>query len=266
MPGPFEGKVALVTGSSRGIGKVIAVQLAQDGADVVLTARVEQPIEGRPGWSLQEAADAIRALGRRVLAVKTDVTNDDDVRSMIDRALREFGRIDILVNNAARLGGGGPFLGGDFALFEEFLNTNLRAPYLISQIVGERMASQGGGIIVNITSGAARMPRPPRDEDVARAGRPPSVGIGYGITKAGLDRWAAGVAAELKAGNVAIINVDPGLTVTERNQLNPRPGVDYSRADPPEVTAKAIAFMCREPMTYTGTVVVARELVQQHGL
>lgn len=266
MPGPFEGKVAVVTGSSRGIGKVIALQLAEDGADVVITARVEQPIEGQPGWSLQETAEAVRKLGRRVLPVRMDVTNDDEVQALIDQTMREFGRIDFLVNNAARLGGGGPFIKGDFALFEEFLATNLRAPYLIAQTAAPHIAASGGGAIVNITSGAGRTPEAPCSDLPRRPFSPPTVGYGYGITKAGLNRWCASVAPELREQNIAIINVDPGLTVTERNQLNPRPGMDYTNANSPEVTSKAIAYMCRDPMAYTGRVVVAKELVTEKGL
>jgi NAD(P)-dependent dehydrogenase (short-subunit alcohol dehydrogenase family) len=252
MAGPFEGEVAVVTGSSRGIGKVIALQLAEDGADVVLTARVEQPIEGQPGWSLQEAAAEVR---------------DAAVRSLVDKTLAEFGRIDILVNNAARLGGGGPFMNGDFSLFEEFLATNLRAPYLLAQLAAPHMAASGGGAIVNITSGAGRMPEPRGDgsrggfeQAQSRPFTPPTVGYGYGITKAGLNRWCAAVAPELREQNIAIINVDPGLTITERNQLNPRPGADYTNANTPDITSKAIAYMLRDPMAYTGRVVVAKEL------
>jgi len=259
----LEGKVAVVTGSSRGIGKAIALELAREGADIVVTGRNEAPIEGRPGWSIDEAVDAVRALGRRALAVRMDVTSDDDLHRLVDETLREFGRIDVLVNNAARMGGGGPFLGGDPALIDEFLAANIRAPYILSQQAGAHMAANGGGIIVNITSGAARMPATPAEGDVYREA---SVGIGYGITKSGLNRWAAGVAPELKTHGIAIMNVDPGLTVTERNQLNPRAGVDYSRADPPEVTAKAIGFICKDPMAHTGRVIVARELFDREGL
>src|SRR5687768_7021468 len=117
MAQPLEGKVAVVTGSSRGIGKVIARSLAEDGANLVLTARTEQPMADRTGWSLEEAAAEIGALGHRVLPVKMDVASDDDVRSLFDATMREFGRADIVVNNAARMGGGGPFLGGDFGIF-----------------------------------------------------------------------------------------------------------------------------------------------------
>jgi NAD(P)-dependent dehydrogenase (short-subunit alcohol dehydrogenase family) len=230
MAEALTGKVAVITGSSRGIGKGIALELAREGATVVLTGRVEAPIEGRAGWSLAEAVEAVQALGGRALAVRMDVTSDDDLKRLVDTTMTELGRIDILVNNAARMGGGGPFLGGDPGLIDEFLTTNIRAPYLLSQLAAPHMAAGGGGTIVNITSGAGRMPAPPSPGQAPRGES--SVGVGYGITKAALNRWVAGVAGELMAHNIAIVSVDPGLTVTERNQLNPRPGVDYSRAEP----------------------------------
>src|ERR1700730_9731857 len=108
---PLEGKVAIVTGSSRGIRKAIAFQLAKDGADVAISARVEAPIEGRPGWSLEETAAAIEALGQRVLPLKMDVTRDEALRYLVDRVMAAYERIDILINNAARMGGGERFVG-----------------------------------------------------------------------------------------------------------------------------------------------------------
>ena len=240
----LEGKVAVVTGSSRGIGKAIALELAHEGADIVVTGRNEAPIEGRPGWSIDEAVGAVRGLRRRALAVRMDVTSDDDLRRLVDETLREFRRIDVLVNNAARMGGGGPFLGGDSALIDEFLTANIRAPYILSQLAGAHMASNGGGIIINITSGAARMPSPPAEGDVYRE---PSVGIGYGITKSALNRWAAGVAPELKAHGIAILNIAPGLTVTERNQLNPRAGVDTLAPTRPRSRPRRSGSSARTP-------------------
>src|SRR5712672_2848550 len=93
------GRVAVVTGSSRGIGKALALRLAREGADVVVAAKSETATAKLPG-SIYETADEIRALGRRALAIPTDVRSDDAVRAMIERTVGELGRIDILVNNA----------------------------------------------------------------------------------------------------------------------------------------------------------------------
>src|SRR5579875_2006437 len=98
----LSGRVALVTGASRGIGKALAVRLAREGADVVIAAKSEQSTERLPG-SIYETADAVQALGRRALAVPTDVRSEDAVRTLIERTIDELGRIDIIINNAGAL-------------------------------------------------------------------------------------------------------------------------------------------------------------------
>jgi NAD(P)-dependent dehydrogenase (short-subunit alcohol dehydrogenase family) len=262
---PLEGKVAIVTGSSRGIGKAIALQLAQDGADIAVCARSFDSSES-PLGTIGATAEMVEAGGRRAIAIKVDVTDDDQVRAMIDRTLAELGRIDIVVNNAARLGTPAPpFWGGGPEIMDEFYRTNLRAPYFITQLVSGQMETLGGGTIINITSGGARQPGPP-PEGGPRPSSPGSTHVGYGATKAALNRWAAGVAGDLKAHGIAIICVDPGLTVVERNIANPRPGADYSNAEQPETTGKAVAFLCRDAMQFTGQVFNSRQLVDKYGL
>src|SRR6266446_816010 len=98
----LSGRVAVVTGASRGIGKALALRLAREGADIVVAAKSEVSTEKLPG-SIYDTADEIRALGRRSLAIPTDVRSDDAVRAMIERTVAELGRIDILVNNAGAL-------------------------------------------------------------------------------------------------------------------------------------------------------------------
>lgn len=263
MPSSLQGKVALVTGASRGIGKVIALQLGKDGAQVVVTARSERSSEEYPG-SIHETARAIVASGGSAVAVNLDVVDDSRIKEVIDEVISDFERIDILINNAGILGGGGPLLGGDPDLLDRFYRTNLRAPYVLTQLVGARMAAAGGGVIFNISSGLARLPDPSRIAGGSGAGRGP--GAVYGATKAALDRFAAGVAPELAEKNIAIINIYPGFTITERMKRMLPAGTDTSRMERPETTAKAISFICQEPMAYTGQIVVARELAAKHNL
>jgi NAD(P)-dependent dehydrogenase (short-subunit alcohol dehydrogenase family) len=90
--------------------------------------------------------------------------------------------------------------------------------------------------------------------------------VGYGISKAGMNRWVAGVAGDLMMRNIAIIAIDPGLTVVERNMVNPRPGADYSTANTPETTGRAIAFLARDAMAYTGRVLESSKVVAEHKL
>jgi NAD(P)-dependent dehydrogenase (short-subunit alcohol dehydrogenase family) len=259
---PLEGKVALVTGSSRGIGKSIALHLARDGADVVVTAREGSASAGLPG-SIVETVAEIEALGRHALPLRLDVTDDAAVKAAVQAALGRFGHIDILVNNAA-LVDGAPYLEGRTDVLERSFVANLRAPFVAGQIVAPHMAEHGGGIIVNISSGAGRNPLPPGDPNYRNVVTRP--GQEYGLTKAALDRLSTGLAHELHAQNIAVVSVDPGLTLTERLAANPPPGMDMSRANSPEVTGKTVAFICREPMRFTGRVFPARAFVEEHGL
>src|ERR1035438_6005106 len=98
----LRGRVAVVTGASRGIGRALAIRLAREGADVAVAAKSEQSTERLPG-SIHETADATRALGRRALAIPTDVRDEDAIRNLIERTAAEFGRLDILVNNAGAI-------------------------------------------------------------------------------------------------------------------------------------------------------------------
>src|SRR5919106_4524295 len=97
------GRVAIVTGSSRGIGKDIALALAAAGADIVVAARSETPPDPRLPGTIYDTATEVEALGRRALAIKTDVTDEEQIAAMVQRTLDTFGRLDILVNNAAVL-------------------------------------------------------------------------------------------------------------------------------------------------------------------
>ena len=192
--------------------------------------------------------------------MKLDVTVDAELEAVVEQTIAELGRIDILVNNAGALGGGGPFLGGDPALLDFFYRTNLRAPYVLSQIVGSNMAEAGGGVIFNISSGLARIP------GAGQGGRRPGgPGVVYGTSKAALDRFASGVAPELQERNIAMINIYPGFTLTERLARRMQ-GADTSRMERPETTAKAVAFLCRDPMPHTGLMVVAREVFDKNHL
>jgi NAD(P)-dependent dehydrogenase (short-subunit alcohol dehydrogenase family) len=249
-------KIAVVTGSSRGIGKAIALRLASEGANVAVCARTERSTEKLPG-TVGETAAAIQAMGRHALAIPMDVTNDREIEEMIQKVMNEFGRVDILINNAALAGLAGPgkpFLESGPELLDSFYRTNLRAPYLISSRVGAVMAKAGGGAIVNISSRMGRLPGPTPAPRYSRG----EVNMGYGISKAALDRFSAAIAGELFQYNIAVIGVYPGLTMLER--------LAGSGAESPEVTAKAVSFLCRDPMKHTGRFFIPRDVVQENGL
>ena len=264
MAEPLAGQVAIVTGSSRGIGKAIALQLARDGATVVVGARTEQPTEDNPG-SIGQTVAEIQDAGGKALPFKVDVTVDSQLEALVNKTVADFGQIDILVNNAGALGGPPLFLESDPDELDYFYRTNLRAPYVLANIVGNRMAEQGHGVIYNISSGLARLPDPPARQGGGSPGGRRGPSTVYGITKAALNRFAAGVAAELQEKNIAIININPGFTLTER-LARLMQGADTSRMERPETTAKVIAFLARDPMPHTGQIITAREFADEHNL
>ncbi len=255
--GGLDGKVAIVTGSSRGIGKVIALHLAEAGAAVVVTGRSETSTRELPG-SIGETCAAIEALGGRALAIRADVTIDHDLQRIVDDTLRVFGRIDILVNNAAFLEVRGGFLDGTVAALDVSFRANVRAPFLLTQLVAARMRTQGGGTLVHISSGAAVNPDPP-----VPGGPPPMFReeLVYAMTKAALDRFSTGIAREMMAANIASVSIWPGFTLTERFALQPPPGMNLAQAEPPEGCARAVVKVCCDPMAYNGRVLTWQQLV-----
>jgi len=260
---PLDGQTAIVTGSSRGIGKVIALKLAEDGANVVVCARSEWPGE-LPG-TIFETAAAIEATGRHALAVKLDLAEDADIDNVVEQAVRAFGGIDILVNNAVIVGPRRAFVGGDADFLDLAYRVNVRGPYALAQKAAQHMAHKGGGAIINISSGAARNSQPATGPITAL--QLDSMDPSYGITKAALDRITTAYAGELWASNIAVVSISPGLVITERiQQAAIRANVDFSRAEPPDVIAKAVAFLAREGMRYTGRVLSARDVVAENAL
>jgi NAD(P)-dependent dehydrogenase (short-subunit alcohol dehydrogenase family) len=259
MPMSLEGRVAIVTGSSRGIGKVLALQLAKEGADIAVCARSD--VEGELPGTIGETAAAIEGMGRRALPIKTDLANDDDLDNVVAETLAKLGSVDILVNNAVIVGKRQPFVGGDSTFLDLAYRVNVRAPYKLAQAVSNHMATRGGGHIVNITSGAARGSPPAAQTD--RRPEPDAIDPSYGITKAALDRITTAYAGELIAHNICMVSVSPGLVITERiRQAAIRPNVDFSRAESPEVIARAVSILCRGDLRYAGQILRASELVQ----
>ena len=154
----LRGRVALVTGASRGIGKALALRLAQEGADVVVAAKSEQSTDRLPG-SIHETADAIRALGRRALAVATDVRDEDSIRNLIERSIGEFGRLDILVNNAGAIWAQ-PILQTPPKRFDLMMGVNVRAAYIACYYALPHMVKQQWGHVLNMCPRLSSEPSP----------------------------------------------------------------------------------------------------------
>jgi len=262
-------KVAVVTGASRGIGKQTALALARRGVNLVLAARTEEPRAGTPG-TLAETAEEIRALGCEPLAVRADLGVQTDLEQVVTAALERFGHVDILVNNAAYTVGRTLFTHvPDLARdqWEKHFAINVTAPLMLIQAFWNTMCERGGGVIVNVTSGAAML-RPVTTE-LHNETQLPENGPAYGASKAALNRMANVIAQEGLEHRIAVINVEPGFVLTETMAATfAANGVTETAAIPPEVPAAAIAFLCTcdDPMRYTGEVISAPALVEELSL
>ncbi len=187
----LEGKVALVTGGSRGIGRAIALTFADAGADVAISSR-KLP-------ALEEVAEEIRGKGRKGMAVASHIAKVEDSRNLVEKVKDELGRIDILVNNAATNPYHGPLMDVEEWAWDATMNVNLKGPFLLSQLVARIMKKQGGGNIINISSIAAM-----------RAGELPI----YSVTKTGLIMLTECMAKEWGQYNIRVNAIAPGTIKT----------------------------------------------------
>ncbi len=240
----LEGKVALVTGGSRGIGRQIALGLAEAGADIVLAAR-KQP-------DLEEVAQEITRRGRRALPISTNVRQLPELDNLVERAVTEFHRIDILVNNA----GTNPVFGSVFDIDEKAwdvtLGLNLKGCFFLSQAAGKAMKNTGGGSIINISS---------------EGGTRPIVGLGvYSISKAGVIMLTRVLAQEWGQYHIRVNAIAPGFVRTKFSEAiwgnhdlakEIKNNTALGRIAEPEEIVGATIFLASEASSYiTGQTLV----------
>jgi citronellol/citronellal dehydrogenase len=239
-------RVAIVTGASRGIGKALAIRLAQEGADVVIAAKSEQSSDKLPG-SIYETAEAVRALGRRALAVPTDVRSEDAVRTMVERTVSELGRIDILINNAGAIWIQ-PVLATPPKKFDLMMNVNVRAAYLTAYFALPHMQKQRWGHILNMCPGLTMSPSPGR--------------VSYMISKLGMARLAIGIAEEHRQDNIAANTLWPRTPIESQATINWRMG-DRSEWRTPEIMCDTcMAIFAQEPASYTGHQLIDEQVLK----
>ena len=248
-PSSLDGRVAIVTGASRGIGKGLALGLAAAGARVVCAARtVDAHPEGLPG-TIHETADQIRKLGGEALAVRCDIGDDSDIAQMVSETQERFGRIDVLMNNAMTSTRG---------LFEETtpdkwdlsMRVNVRGLFTTCQAVLPAMKQNGSGSIINMTSGAAR-------HDAA--GVPPGYLV-YSVAKAAMERFSTALALELAPAGIAVNALRPGAVKTETSVHELGPDYDFSGWATPDSVVPSVLFLAAQNGSgFTGHVVDATE-------
>jgi dehydrogenase/reductase SDR family member 1 len=250
----LKGKVAVVTGASRGVGRGIAVALGAEGATVYLSGRTMEAAGERLGGSLRQTAEEIDARGGRGVPVRCDHGVDEDVQALFARVDSEQGRCDILVNNVFAIPSGEifgtPFWKQPIDFWDTMHRVGLRSHYVAS-VYAAPLLLRSRGLIANISS---------------FGGASYQVNVAYGVGKAGVDRLARDMARDLKPHGVCSVALYPGVVRTERVLAGELPfGTEASES--PEFTGRAIAALFADPkrMDKTGRVHVVAELAEEYG-
>jgi 3-oxoacyl-[acyl-carrier protein] reductase len=236
-------KIALVTGAARGIGRAIALELAAQGADVVVNYR------SRPD-AAEDVAEQIRSMGRGALVIKADVADQDQVETMVDRIVEEWGSVDILVNNAA-LHRGGRVQKIGLEDWDLVLHTTLRGAYYCCRLVVPLMVERGWGRIINISSNAGVH---------GHAGD-----TAYGAAKAGLIGFTKSLAREVAKRSITANVVVPGFLKTDmtaplfdtaekvKAEID---GIPMGRPGEPREIAEVVSFLAFKGSYVTGAVIM----------
>ncbi len=246
----LRGKVALVTGASRGVGAATAVALAEAGCHVACAARATRANPQRTQGTIDDTVARIEAAGRRGLAIPTNLAVDDEVDAMVDATVDQFGRLDILVNNAAIT-----FIGDlDIPLYryDLIMQVNLRAPMIAIRRAAPAMRAAGGGAVVNVSSVAALFPH--------------SSLMAYGISKIGLERLTVDAAVQLANDGIAVNCFRIDIPVASEGFVANTPGIDHSTWEPSDVAAEGILWMVGQPTTYSGRRESMFALRQREGI
>ncbi len=243
-------RVAIVTGSSRGIGRALALGLAEAGCHVVLAAKSTTPTEKLPGTIYTVAAE-VEALGAQALPLQVDVREAAQVEAMAAQALARFGRIDVLINNAGALWWR-PLLETPAKRFDLVMGVNARAAFLCCQAVLPAMIERGWGHVVNMS--------PPLDLGMV-PGR-----IAYAISKLGMTMLTVGLAEEVKAHNVAVNSLWPVTIIESQASINHGLGTPAQWRKPDILVDCVLRLASKGPAEVTGQALLDEDFLRAEGV
>jgi citronellol/citronellal dehydrogenase len=263
--GKLDGRIAIVTGASRGIGAEIAALFAREGARVVCAARTLNEGDHRLlAGSLSATVGKIKDAAGEAIAVAVDVSSQEDCQKLLKTAEDTFGTVDILVNDAA-LTYYRPIIDYNVRQWIRAFAVNVHGPFMLSQLVLPGMIRLGRGAIVNISSGSAIGPgRAP-----FKNARPVNGGTMYGATKAALERFTQGLAQEVATHNIAVTALSPSQVVATPGTVYHRivSGMDDPRAEPPAYMARAALVLASEPSErVNGRVTYSQQILAEYRL
>ena len=255
----LSGKVAIVTGSSRGIGEGIARRLAIAGAKVVVSARTVEVRDERLPGTVNTVAEAIKAAGGEATAVPANLQKKEDREQLVAAALDAYGQVDVLVNNAAILVPGGT-IDFDERYYDRMFEILVKAPFHLCQLTLPGMIERGGGSVLNISSRAAIHPQ---------AGKPSGDGAVYGMTKAAIERFTTGLAAEMFDHKISANALSPDRVVATPGQMFGRQYTQemLDNSEPVSHIAEAAhALVTGDPAKVTGGIRYTDEVLKEFGL
>jgi citronellol/citronellal dehydrogenase len=246
----LDGKVAIVTGASRGVGAAAAVALARSGAAVACAARATDANPLRLPGTVDATVREITEGGGRALAVPTNLALEEDVERMVTTTVEHFGRLDILVNNAAITFPGD--LDVPLKRYDLMMAVNLRAPLVAAHAAVPHMREQGEGAILNVSSAAALTYIPGL--------------MVYGMSKIAMEHLTVSLAAQLGPDRIAVNTFRIDVPVASEGFVANLPDVDHSDWEPTSVPAEGIVWMLEQPPSYTGHNVGMAELRREQGI
>jgi citronellol/citronellal dehydrogenase len=245
----LKGKTAIVTGGSRGLGKAMAIELACAGALVVVAARTEEGGQSSLPGTIHETVKEIEKRGGKAIAVRFDITKEQDVANLVEKVNAQWGPVDILINNAG-ISVPKPLIELPVKQWDLLMQVNVRGTFLCTKAVLPQMVKRRSGNIINLSSVLA--------QTITM-----KYSLAYGVTKAAIERFTLGLAEEMKEYNIAVNALSPDFTVTEAVKIF-RPDADTSGWQLPEMWGKyAVLVAGQEAKSLTGRILdeaVLREI------